>query len=54
MLSQDVDNLTKLIHGLVQKDEVMARLNAFNDDIEERMKERPTIGFFKQVLSAYD
>ena len=32
----------------------MTRLNVFNADVNAKMQDRPTIGYFKKILSAYD
>lgn len=32
----------------------MTRINVFNSDINTKLTERPTIAYFKTVLSAYD
>ena len=36
------------------KDELQTRLQVFNTDINTKLHDRPTIAYFKKVLSAYD
>ena len=39
---------------MISKEEIQARFDAINNELTIAMKDRPTIGYFKQVLAAYD
>lgn len=38
----------------ISKEEIMTRIHALASDLNTKLEERPTIIYFKQVLSAYD
>jgi ABC-type phosphate/phosphonate transport system ATPase subunit len=54
MIARDIDKFKKDIGRLCTKEELMTRLNVFNSDINTKLHDRPTISYFKKVLSAYD
>lgn len=54
ILSRDMEFVQKDIGRLCTKEELMTRLNVFNADVNAKMQDRPTIGYFKKILGAYD
>ena len=54
LISQDIEYLRKDLGRLCTKDEVMTRLNVFSVDVNAKLVDRPTIAYFKKLLSAYD
>lgn len=54
IVSRDLDYLKKDLGKLCSKEELMTRLNVFNSDVNTKLHDRPTINYFKKVLSAYD
>jgi hypothetical protein len=52
--ARDMDFLRKDLGKLCSKEELMTRLNVFNSDVNIKLHDRPTIAYFKKVLSAYD
>jgi hypothetical protein len=49
-----MDYIKKDLGRLCSKEELMTRLNVFNSDVNTKLQDRPTINYFKKVLSAYD
>ena len=54
ILSRDIDRFKRDMGRLCTKEELMTRLNVFNSDVNTKLHDRPTISYFKKVLSAYD
>lgn len=54
IMTRDLDYLKKDLGKLCSKEELMTRLNVFNSDVNTKLHDRPTINYFKKVLSAYD
>ena len=54
ILTRDMEFVQKDIGRLCTKEELMTRLNVFNADVNAKMQDRPTIGYFKKILGAYD
>ena len=51
---RELEYLKKDCARLCSKEEFLTRLNTVNSDINSKLQERPTISYFKKVLSAYD
>ena len=49
-----VKQMESNLNGLLNKDDVVNRLASFSNELAQKLKDRPTIGYLKQVLSAYD
>ena len=54
IVEREIAYLRKDLGRLCTKDEVMTRLNVFNAELSTKLHERPTIAYFKKVLTAYD
>ena len=54
IIMADIEFLKKDLGKLCTKEELVTRLNVFNSDINTKLSDRPTIIYFKKVLSAYD
>ena len=39
---------------LMKKEEVITRLNLLNDNMQTKLADRPTIGYMKKLLEAFE
>lgn len=51
---RDIEYLRKDLSKFSTKEELITRLGVFNSDVNTKLQDRPTIQYFKKVLSAYD
>jgi hypothetical protein len=54
ILAREQDNLKKDLGRLCSKEELVNRLNIFNNDVNVKLQERPTNSSIKKVLGTYD
>ena len=53
-IKRELDFIKKDFDSMCTKEEMIKRLNVFNSDVNTKLMDRPTISYFKKVLSAYD
>jgi hypothetical protein len=54
IMARELDYFKKEVGRLCTREELMTRLNVFNSELNEKLHDRPTISYFKKVLSVYD
>lgn len=54
MVQREIDHVQKEMSLCVKKEELLTRLNVFNQDLNQKIQDRPTINYFKKVLAAHD
>ena len=54
IVRREIDFLSKELALCVKKEELLTRLNVFNQDLNAKIADRPTINYFKKVLAVHD
>jgi len=50
----DMDILSKQMSRFMEKEEFMSRLSSMNSDLNIKFNDRPTLGYFKKVMSNHE
>jgi hypothetical protein len=54
IIAEANDRIQKEVGKFCSKDELTTRINVMINEIQSKLADRPTVGFFRKTLGAYD